>query len=1116
MAKKRASSNLINDPLWYKDAVIYQVHIKSFFDANNDGIGDFPGLISKLDYIADLGVNTVWLLPFYPSPRRDDGYDIADYRGVHPDYGTLADVKRFINEAHQRGLRVITELVINHTSDQHPWFQKARHAKAGSKARDYYVWSDSDQKYAGTRIIFLDTETSNWTWDPVAGQYFWHRFYAHQPDLNFDNPQVIKEVLSVMRFWLDMGIDGLRLDAIPYLIQRDGTNNENLPETHQILKQIRAEIDAHYPDRMLLAEANQWPEDTRQYFGDSDGIKGDECHMAFHFPLMPRLYMALAQEDRFPITDILRQTPPIPAHCQWAIFLRNHDELTLEMVTDKERDALWNHYAPDRRARINLGIRRRLAPLMERDRRRIELLNSVLLSMPGTPTLYYGDEIGMGDNIYLNDRDGVRTPMQWSMDLNGGFSRANPASLVLAPITDPLYGYQAVNVEAQALDPHSLLNWTRRLLAVRKQQKAFGRGSLNMLSPRNRRVLAYVREFTDALGNTQTIVCVANVSRSAQAVELDLSTWAGRVPVEMLSTQPFPPIGPMPYSLTLAPYGFYWFLLVSENAMPDSRAHPVHSLPERVTLVLKQRFEDVLEPPLRTTLERDILPAWLADRRWLGHTAALIEQVKIVYGTSIPAPELPVLLTEVQITAAGQQRRYQLVLGLISEDEPDSVQASQPVLCRVRQGREIGLVTEAFNLPPFVRAVLAGLQHARTLDTDAGQIRFSPTVHLAPLALDERSEIGELTDEQAHCSVVIGGTLMLKLLREVSSGLHPALEMAAWLTAAGYAHVPPLLGSVVRYDEAGDGTLLMIAQRYVPHQGDARAWTQNILEQAIRAERASTAPEPAQPVSALAELADFAALLGQRLGELHHVLAQPTDNPDFAPQIIGADDVSQWAAEISEQVRAALQQLNLQGPVLPARDQAQIRHLLKHQQPIVAYIEHLATRTLGGLKIRVHGDLHLGQVLVVHGDACFIGFEGNPARTLQARRSTHSPYTDLCALLRSFEYAGAMAINNVQQADHPPEADRVPQQVVERYLKEARSALIQAYSQATASLAQGWQVSGGHEAALALFSLEKAAYEVMYQAANRPAWSGVPLQGLSALLSHLPGMSKPLPNGDKR
>ncbi len=474
MAKRSRPAAFIDDPLWYKDAVIYQLHIKSFFDSNNDGIGDFAGLISKLDYIAELGVNTLWLLPFYPSPRRDDGYDIAEYKAVHPDYGSMADARRFIAEAHKRGLRVITELVINHTSDQHPWFQRARHAKRGSKAREFYVWSDDDQKYDGTRIIFLDTEKSNWTWDPVAGQYFWHRFYSHQPDLNFDNPQVLKAVIGVMRFWLDLGVDGLRLDAIPYLIERDGTNNENLAETHDVLKAIRAEIDANYPDRMLLAEANQWPEDTRPYFGEGDG---DECHMAFHFPLMPRMYMALAMEDRFPITDILRQTPEIPANCQWAIFLRNHDELTLEMVTDRERDYLWNYYAEDRRARINLGIRRRLAPLLQRDRRRIELLTSLLLSMPGTPTLYYGDELGMGDNIYLGDRDGVRTPMQWSPDRNGGFSRADPQRLVLPPIMDPLYGYQTVNVEAQSHDPHSLLNWTRRMLAVRKQQKAFGRGS---------------------------------------------------------------------------------------------------------------------------------------------------------------------------------------------------------------------------------------------------------------------------------------------------------------------------------------------------------------------------------------------------------------------------------------------------------------------------------------------------------------------------------------------------------------------------------------------------------------------------------------------------------------
>lgn len=453
MAKARKPAAFIKDPLWYKDAVVYQVHLKSFFDSNNDGVGDFAGLIEKLDYIADLGVNTIWLLPFYPSPRRDDGYDIAEYRGVHPDYGDMADARRFIAEAHKRGLRVITELVINHTSDQHPWFQRARKAKKGSAARNFYVWSDTDDKYQGTRIIFLDTEKSNWTWDPVAQQYYWHRFYSHQPDLNFDNPQVMKAVIGVMRYWLDMGIDGLRLDAIPYLVERDGTNNENLPETHAVLKAIRAEIDANYPDRMLLAEANQWPEDTQLYFGGENGGPGDECHMAFHFPLMPRMYMAIAQEDRFPITDILRQTPDIPDNCQWAIFLRNHDELTLEMVTDRERDYLWNYYASDTRARINLGIRRRLAPLLERDRRRIELLNSLLLSMPGTPVIYYGDEIGMGDNIFLGDRDGVRTPMQWSVDRNGGFSRADQPRLVLPPIMDPLYGYYTINVEAQQRDP---------------------------------------------------------------------------------------------------------------------------------------------------------------------------------------------------------------------------------------------------------------------------------------------------------------------------------------------------------------------------------------------------------------------------------------------------------------------------------------------------------------------------------------------------------------------------------------------------------------------------------------------------------------------------------------
>ncbi len=540
------SDRLADDPLWYKDAIIYQLHIKSFYDANGDGIGDFEGLYQKLDYIAALGVNAIWLLPFFPSPRRDDGYDIADYRNVSPDYGTLEDFRKFVAAAHEHNIRVIIELVINHTSDQHPWFQRARQSPAGSPERDFYVWSDTDLKFPETRIIFLDTEKSNWTFDPVAGAYYWHRFYSHQPDLNFDNPLVMKEIIDVMRFWLETGIDGFRLDAIPYLVEREGTNNENLPETHLILKQIRAALDATHSGVLLLAEANQWPEDTREYFGD-----GDECHMAFHFPLMPRMYMAIAKEDRFPITDIIRQTPEIPEICQWAIFLRNHDELTLEMVTDAERDYLWETYASDKRARINLGIRRRLAPLMERDRRRIELMNALLLSMPGTPIVYYGDEIGMGDNIYLGDRDGVRTPMQWSPDRNGGFSRADPARLVLPPVADPLYGFEALNVEAQVSDAHSLLNWTRRMLALRGRHGAFGRGSMRFLAPANRRILAYLREYGD-----EVILCVANLSRVPQAVELDLQQFEGRVPVELTGMSPFPPIGQLTYLLTLPPYGF--------------------------------------------------------------------------------------------------------------------------------------------------------------------------------------------------------------------------------------------------------------------------------------------------------------------------------------------------------------------------------------------------------------------------------------------------------------------------------------------------------------------------------------------------------------------------------
>jgi maltose alpha-D-glucosyltransferase/alpha-amylase len=541
----------VRDPLWYKDAVIYEVPVKSFFDGSNDGIGDFEGLIQKLDYLQDLGVTCLWVLPFFPSPLRDDGYDIADYLSVNPGYGTLEDCRRFIDAAHARNLQVIIELVVNHTSDQHEWFKRAQQAPPGSPERDFYVWSDTDQRYASTRIIFVDTERSNWTWDPTAKAYYWHRFFHHQPDLNYDNPAVLAEILRAMDFWLEMGVDGFRLDAVPYLVEREGTSCENLNETHDIIKAIRAHIDRRWPNRMLLAEANQMPSEVRAYFGDND-----ECHMAYHFPVMPRLYMALHLEERDPIVDVMEATPSIPERCQWALFLRNHDELTLEMVTDDERDYMYLAYSADPQARLNVGIRRRLAPLLSNSRPRLELLTSVLFSFPGTPIIYYGDEIGMGDNMHLGDRNGVRTPMQWDGDRNAGFSKADAAMLFSPVVSDPVYGYQAVNVQSQEHDPASLLHWMKNMIRLRRLFRVFGRGTIEFLRPANRKVLVYVRRYQEDI-----ILCVANLARSVQPVELDLRAFEGYVPREMLGYTEFPPIGELPYFLTLGPYAFYWFEL---------------------------------------------------------------------------------------------------------------------------------------------------------------------------------------------------------------------------------------------------------------------------------------------------------------------------------------------------------------------------------------------------------------------------------------------------------------------------------------------------------------------------------------------------------------------------
>ncbi|MGD8278468.1 MAG: maltose alpha-D-glucosyltransferase, partial [Gemmatimonadota bacterium] len=742
------------ESLWYKDAIIYELHVKAFFDSNDDGFGDFRGLVRKLDYLEDLGVTAIWLLPFYPSPLRDDGYDISDYRGVHAHYGTLRDFRAFVREAHRRGIRVITELVINHTSDQHAWFQAARRARPGTSRRDFYVWSDTDTKFPETRIIFTDTETSNWSWDAVAGSYYWHRFFSHQPDLNFDNPRVRTALKRVLRYWLDMGVDGLRLDAVPYLVEREGTNNENLPETHEVIRELRAEVDAHYEGRMLLAEANQWPDDVRPYFGD-----GDECHMAFHFPVMPRIFMAQRLEDRNPIVDILRKTPTIPESCQWALFLRNHDELTLEMVTDEERDYMYREYAADPRMKVNVGIRRRLAPLLDNSRRRVELLNSLLFSLPGTPVIYYGDEIGMGDNIFLGDRDGVRTPMQWTADRNAGFSRCDPARLYLPVIMDAVYGYQGLNVEAQQRDSSSLLQFMKRLISLRRQHKAFGRGSIEFLSPRNRRILAYLRRWRG-----EVILCVANMSRYVQPAELDLSAFNGWTPLEMIGHTEFPPIGELPYFLTLGPHEFYWFQLEPET-QPIRVGGQTGALDALRTLVLEEGYDRLFAPEYRLTLVDDVIRPFLVRQRWFQGKAREIVGVRLVDWVKLGAA-FYFALVEVHYGDEGAET-YVLPLRLVQDDSARRVIEDAPatILARIRTAEGQGVLYDALADRNACTALYGAMADGRSYRTANGaRVDAFSTRALGALDRAVRS-VRRLSAEQSNTSVVLDDAFIFKVFR---------------------------------------------------------------------------------------------------------------------------------------------------------------------------------------------------------------------------------------------------------------------------------------------------------------------------------------------------------------
>ncbi len=1100
---KQAGS--VQDPLWYKDAIIYELHVRAFMDSNNDGIGDFPGLIQKLDYLQDLGVTCLWLLPFFPSPLRDDGYDISDYLTVNPSYGTVEDFKIFLDAAHERNMQVMIELVVNHTSDQHPWFQRARLAPTGSREREFYVWSDTDKKYEDARIIFTDTEKSNWTWDPVAKQYFWHRFFSHQPDLNYDNPEVLKEVLDIMRHWLDMGVDGLRIDAIPYLVEREGTTCENLPETHAVMKAVRAAIDEGYAGRLILAEANQWPADVRPYFGD-----GDECHMAFHFPLMPRIYMALRQEDRLPITDIMAETPDIPDNCQWGLFLRNHDELTLEMVTDEERDYMYLAYSADPRMRINIGIRRRLAPLVDNNRRRIELLNSLLFSFPGTPILYYGDEIGMGDNIYLGDRNGVRTPMQWSGDRNAGFSRANPARLYSPVVMDPVWGYEAINVEAQQSDQSSLLNWMRNMIALRKLFHVFGRGTLRFLDCANRKILAYLRDL-----DGEMVLCVANLSRFAQPVQLEISELEGLVPVEMIGYVEFPTIGRQPYPLTLAPYGFLWLELQGTRHATGPKVEKTREV--ELAVANASGWQAILSDAAVKHLEQRLLPEYLPKQRWFGGKARQIVSTAVIDWGTFDHDSSALVFLEVSYEN-GEPDTYLVPLGMSFGSAASEIQEKFPgsILSPVSSPQTPGVLRDGLYNDDALLAFLSIIQDGVAIKTKQGTIHGSPSSVFAEL----RGTGTELrprrsSAEQSNSSVFYGDRLIMKIFRRQQAGINPDTEIGRYLTEeTGFRNIAPFGGAIEYNSGAATYTIAML-QGLVANEGDGWQWTLDELDryyegrigEVFPANEAATLPSDFLSLSELSLpkavrdsvgiYLDAAATLGRRTGELHVALGSATTDEAFAPEPFTAKDSECLRIQLIENATRAFEALKDNLSRLPDEMVEPAGLVLSRRSFIFERLHLLTSSETGGMRARVHGDYHLGQVLRAKSDFVILDFEGEPAKSLAERRAKQSPLKDVAGMLRSFSYAAFASLSRFTTR-RPQDAEKL-EPWTHLWEKAVVAEFLRAYRQAVAGSPILPAEPKDFQSLLQAFVLDKALYELVYELNNRPAWVRIPLNGIVSL-----------------
>ena len=1090
---------------WYKDAIIYELHIKAFKDSDGDGVGDLKGLMQKLDHLEDLGVTAIWLLPFYPSPLRDDGYDIADYYSINPSYGEMHDFKLFVKEAHRRGLKVITELVLNHTSDQHPWFQRARKAPKGSKHRDFYVWTDDPKKYKDVRIIFTDTEPSNWTWDPVAGQYFWHRFFSHQPDLNYDNPEIQKEVFKALDFWFETGVDGFRLDAVPYLFERDGTNCENLPETHAFLKKLRAHVDRKWENKLLLAEANMWPEDSASYFGD-----GDECHMNYHFPIMPRLFMALKMEDRYPIIDIISQTPEIPEACQWAMFLRNHDELTLEMVTDEERDYMYKVYTKDPMARINIGIRHRLAPLLSNDRRKIELMNILLFSMRGTPVVYYGDEIGMGDNFHLGDRNGVRTPMQWNDDRNAGFSKANPQKLYLPLIIDPEYHFGSVNVEMQNHNSNSLLWWMRRTINIRKRYTAFGRGGIRFLSPSNSKVLAFLREYQD-----ETILVIANLSRFPEFVELELEEFAGQVPMEVFSRNEFPAIKNEPYVFTLSGHGYYWLELKKQGTLPEQAGS------DRM-IELGNGLDQPFGRSAINSLETQVLPQYMMQRRWFGGKARNIQRLEVMRSVTVPmnGKSASLLLIEVNYND-GLPEIYQLPVAFATGIEEKELRDQHPasVITSARMQGAEGILYDGLYNEDFRLELLSLMARKRTLKLDRGELAGQSNKQVAAVLRENGGITSKILGaEQSNTSIIYGNEFFLKVYRKIDRSMNPDVEVVRMLTEEiGFANTPRYLGSIELREHRSAPMVLVMLQEMKPNQGDAWTYMQDSLMR--RYERLQAEPYtvpnklhgslldplPFEKIPADVQLQMGGAhverleLLGKRTGELHLALRSAIDHPDFVPEEYSLHYQRSLYSSLTSLVRSNFDLLKDRLKVLPENVREEAAEVLAMRSDVLTKFKDIFKHKIDTLKIRTHGDYHLGQVLFDGKDFFIIDFEGEPARSFSERRLKRSALRDVAGMVRSFHYAVYSALFK-QDAMRKEDMDRM-EKMAEQWFHYASGFFMHAYMGVTAGSDILPSTKGDLEILMDTFLLEKAVYELGYELNNRPEWVLIPIRGIKHIMS---------------